>query len=200
MSIQKKCFGDGRELSEQVVDDLLLVIPAILQQRGPALGVEIQKLCFIADLYAVEAVQRRVTGADYTAEMHGPYSGQIERALTELSKESGVVQTSPTLHRGRTRPQYVYQEQPGLSIDGDRRRLIAHICEQTQEMGVENLKEVSKDNWLYRESDGGQKLDFGTYCTKVANGEASPRLAKSDVQKIEDELKIDKDNLLQVAP
>lgn len=180
MSIQSTCEGPARDTEVDGIGDLQKVLAKILSHRQDSFPPEIQKLCFYADLYTVEAFGRRLSKATYEVDMYGPYSQDVSKALEGITDEFQNVTAEPALFRGHQRWRYSTRGDVQTGLIEARRRILEHVCERTADTTAGELERISKNNWLYQETPGGEQLDFEKYCHELNDRNANPTLVDGD--------------------
>jgi hypothetical protein len=155
--------------------DLRAVIKEILHHNGGRYSVEVQKLCFHADLYAVEQYGRRVTDVDYGAYMYGPYAEVISEEL-EAAESASWMTITPTMRKGRPDKRYDSTEESESLADGCQ-KIIRETVNQLTHLDTSELTNASRRRTIYRLTDGGETLNFAEYNTQLESGDVTPDLA-----------------------
>lgn len=147
---------------------LIDIVREVLSHNGDRFSVEVQKLCFYADLYAVERYGRRLTDIEYGAYMYGPYSEEIADALEEAESEDWL-ETIPGMRDGR--PDTKYDAAGGAEISDACRKIIKQTVKRLKPLSHDELTKKSRNARAYQWTKGGDTIDFVTYHNKIDNPE-----------------------------
>lgn len=164
-----------REYERESGCDLRAVIKEILHHNGGRYAVEVQKLCFHADLYAVEQYGRRVTDVEYGAYMYGPHAEEISEEL-EAAESASWMETTAAMRKGRPDKRYNSPDPSETLADGCR-RIIRKTVDNLTHLSTSDLTNASRRRKIYRLTDGGDPLDFVKYRRELEREELTPDLA-----------------------
>lgn len=145
-------------------------------------SVEVQKILFYSDMYAVEKFGGRLTQADYKPMMYGAYSDHISEGLEKLASEREDIITRTDLRDGNTDTSYIHLGETSFGIED----FVQDVLTRISDMTIEELTEFSKMNYLYREADSGEILSFEEYEEALESGEVEPMIIDStDCEQVE---------------
>lgn len=147
------------------------VIREVLKHSDPLFAVEIQKTIFYGEIYCTEKYAGRLTDARFYPSMYGAYSADIREALDDLEDE---VPTKLGKRLGRNKPKFEAPERG--AEDSELRRIIGEICSKTQTLDLDELTELSRANWLFRNAEHDEIMSFEKYHRKIKNSEIDPLL------------------------
>lgn len=147
------------------------VIREVLKHSNPLFAVEIQKTIFYGEIYCTEKYAGRLTDARFYPSMYGAYSDDIREVLDDLESE---LPTKIGKRLGRNKPKF---EAPEKGTENpELRRIIEEICSKTRTLDLDELTELSRENWLFRNTEHDEIMNFEKYHRKIKNGEIDPLL------------------------
>lgn len=167
--------------------ELIDIVREVLSHNGDRFSVEVQKLCFYADLYAVERYGRRLTDVEYGAYMYGPYSEEITDAL-EAAESEEWLETIPGMRDGR--PDTKYDAADGAEIADGCRKIVEQTIEKLESRSHEGLTKKSRNARAYQWTKGGETIDFVDYHARIDSPEFADRRSLL-VGQLEDEGMLD---------
>lgn len=137
--------------------DLSDIIREILSYNGGRFSVEVQKLCFFSDLYAVERYGRQLTNVIYGAYMYGPYSDEIADEL-EKAESSDWMQMTPAMRDGHSDTRYDASD--GADLTEGCEHVIRAAVDELEPLSHDELTVKSRESLPYRRTPGGEPIDF----------------------------------------
>lgn len=148
------------------------VLEEILYQSSDhLLEIEIQKLTFLIEATAVEKYGGRLTCAQFKPLMSGPFSEDIDQTLHELKECRDVISKTK---RRREKPEKGYKKLHPSGIAAGKSKFISDSLALFQDSSVDDLIKYSKENYMYRETPGGEKISFVKYHQALKQNEADP--------------------------
>jgi uncharacterized protein YwgA len=154
-----------------------VILQGLLKFNGGRFSVEVQKLCFFADVYAVEKYRARLTSLEYGAYMYGPYSEEISERLDGLAQR-GKIETRVAMRNGKTDAKYDVERHPD-SLTNGQRQVLRKTVEQLEEYDPADLTDLSRENWMYKTADSGDLLSFEQYANELERGNTTPQTLPS---------------------
>jgi hypothetical protein len=137
--------------------DLSDIIREVLSYNGGRFSVEVQKLCFFSDLYAVERYGRRLTDVEYDAYMYGPYSDDIADEL-ENAESSDWMEMTPAMRDGHSDTRYDASD--GADLTEGCEHVIRAAVDELEPLSHDELTVKSRESPPYRRTPGGEPIDF----------------------------------------
>ena len=163
------------KIEKNAIRDLKEVIKEVLHRSDHGLfAVEVQKLIFCSDLYSTERYGARTTAVKYYPRMYGAYSEQIRSALDELKTE---ISTSTGKRKGKPTTKFHSDIEGDIHTLGEGRvRVLKQIHFATRELSEDQLTKISKNNWLVKNADYDEPLNFKEYYDALQQNNTEPLL------------------------
>ncbi|MEZ3142785.1 Panacea domain-containing protein [Halobaculum sp. MBLA0143] len=137
--------------------DLSDIIREVLSYNGGRFSVEVQKLCFFSDLYAVERYGRRLTNVRYGAYMYGPYSDEIADELGN-AESSNWMEMTPAMRDGHSDTRYNASD--GADLTKGCEHVIRAAVDKLESLSHDELTIKSRESLPYKRTPGGEPIDF----------------------------------------
>ena len=145
--------SDFRELKE--------VIKEFLSYMDFAYNFRLQKQVFYGELWCLNNYGKRLTDADFKPYFHGSFSEDIETALEEMRADGEVEYVNVEKQDGWT---FEYKRhETGGRLSPGKKEIIKEIYGEVRGLKSKQLAQLSKQNWLFRDTEMGESMDFDRY-------------------------------------
>lgn len=151
-----------RGLSTEDFQELKEVIMEFLSHYDYLHEYRLQKLVFYGELFCLQKYARRLTDASFIPHHYGCFSDDVRQALEELED----VERELEFRDGHETHKYLHYD-PGGDLHPGKKELIKDIHEETKTLSNEQLAQVSKQSWLFRNTPKEEPMDFDFYRDQV---------------------------------
>lgn len=149
---------DKRELKELIVELLAKEFYEGLNKT------RIHKILFVGEIWAAQQTGHRLTEANFIRYDYGPFSKEVAEALDELVAEGRAygIESGYSDH-----DQFTTDEEHG-DLTPKKRYFVEKVHELTKKRSNQDLVNMAKESWLWKNFEYEEEIDFTTYIDEIA--------------------------------
>lgn len=166
---------DKRELKELIVELLSKDFYEALNKT------RIHKILFVGEIWAAQKTGHRLTDANFMRYDFGPFSKEVAAALDELVDEGRAY----GIESGYSDNEQFTTDETHGDLTPKKRYFLEKVHQATKNRSNQDLINMAKESWLWKNFEYKEEIDFATYIDEIAMDPAIREVADLERDPVE---------------